>query len=174
MLICYHGYRSMSSYGAYYYNTGKGGSDGGGRRDSPTSLRPTTASRAGARRRSITPPDGERRPPYYQEVERPRNPGSHDERSHASYMERPKTAYNSNAPSAAAPSQQDLSVQQAERARADSPDLSIVSDISEPQISPNYSTVDYYTYTKCLERLVHHSTLRSFQMIYYTLIQCEY
>lgn len=152
----------MSSYGAYYYNTGKNDArgEGGPRRESPPpATRPGTAARFGARRRSITPPDGERRPPYYQEVERPRNPGSFDERNHTSYTERPTTAYHPHhAPPTAVTSIQPLPPEpvgrQPEMQRPDSPDLSEVSEVSEPEIMPNYCTVDYYTYSKCLERLV--------------------
>ena len=146
----------MSSYGAYYYNTGKqGGTDASSRRsESPPpgryADRPGTAARFGARRRSITPPESERRIPYYQEVERPRNPGSHDERSHTSHIERPSTAYVPPMATAAA----SVAAPVSEPDRADSPDPSEVSDITEPEIKPNYSTVDYYTYSKCLERSV--------------------
>lgn len=150
----------MSSYGAYYYSSAKPESrtDAPSRREevrSPApsgrySDRPGTAARGYQKRRSITPPDGERgRPvPYYQqEMERPGNPGSNQERTYQDY--RPVTAYQP------ASSNQPFTPQEArppERKRAESPDPSIFSEISEPEIKPNYSSVDYYTYSKCLER----------------------
>ncbi|XP_067949875.1 uncharacterized protein [Watersipora subatra] len=143
----------MASHGAYYYNTGKtdNKSDAGSsRRESPTPRsyadRPVTAARFG-RRRSITPPPDERKVPYYQEIERPRNPGSHDERSHNMHSERPMTAQAPRANIAAPEAHEAVE-------RANSPDPSELSEISEPEIRPNYTTVDYYTYSKCLERVI--------------------
>lgn len=145
----------MSSYGAYYYSSAKPEGKVEGRSSPPPTRygdRPGTASRF-QRRRSVTPPDGERRVPYYQEMERPKNPGSTDQKLHSSYLaERPVTAVPYISPRTAPPPQSASPTRPPERKRAESPDPSIVSDLSEPEIKPNYSTVDYYTYSKCLER----------------------
>lgn len=155
----------MASYGAYYYSTSKPEprADAPSRREEVRSPpppsrfgdRPGTAARHYQRRRSITPPDGERArsvPYYQQEMERPGNPGSTQERGGAGgvyYDQRPVTAYQPvpqntpYTPPATRPQG---------RKRPDSPDPSVFSEISEPEIKPNYSPVDYYTYSKCLER----------------------
>lgn len=147
----------MSSYGAYYYNSAKPDAKADESRSpgyAKADDRPVTAaaSRYQNRRRSITPPDGERRVPYYQEMERPRNPGANDERSRHAYSDRPGTAYVPPNQSAVMPTDSPSAGRNQERKRLDSPDPSMLSDISEPELRPENSTVDYYTYSKCLQR----------------------
>lgn len=157
----------MASYGAYYYSGGRPETRQEAHRPDAVSKkeevrspapsrydRPKTPGTYSSRRRSPSP-SSEERVPYTSvtyDQERPRNPGSMEERERAvtaSYGDRPTTAYNSI-------NQSSTEVRQIsrppERVRPASPDVSIFSEITEPEIKPDYTTVDFYTYSKCLER----------------------
>lgn len=144
----------MASYGAYYYSgtrpeTRDARSDIPARKEeNKYTERPKTPA-AYTRRRSITPPDLDRRPGY--DIERPKNPGYVDERLTTSYGERPMTSY---VPPQTATPYTPPPNRPPERNRAASPAMSLLTELSEPSeaIKPNCTTVDFYTYAKCIER----------------------
>lgn len=153
----------MASYGAYYYSGTRPETRADPRSDAPSKkeeIRPPIVNRyterpktpAYTRRRSITPPDTERKPAYL-EQERPKNPAapytSVEDRATTSYGERPTTSY---VPPQTAALYTPPPARPPERKRAESPTVSIYSELTEPEIKPNYTNVDFYTYSKCLER----------------------